>query len=255
MTFSMLRVPLRYYFNDLFRPMLLQERDFTELMARGAFRDPDTLQNPELSRSLALLAPEGGGKFEEAVLGWLGYRSEYLGLYRELANTRLGYFALAGVARTGFWDEAWFKEALARTGYSETARGALLIMMRELYEQSKLAPVLGQIRRLRREGFTDSSGARRLMDEALALPALQDVRLLSMDLEEQYEQKSVALDISLRAFSRGVISENECRRNLGALELPGDTIDVHLDREKLGIIRRLTWSPAEDGAPLQFVEE
>jgi len=255
MAYSMLQTPLRYYFNSLFTPMLIREADFVELLARGAFRHPELLQNPELSATMTALAPEGGEGFESSLVSYYGYRPEYLGLFRELANTRLGYFALAGVARTGFWDEAWFVEALARTGYSQTARAALLKMMYELYTQSKLQPVMSQIRKLYREGFTTRDNAQALIDEALDMPTLADVRMLAMDLEQVYESKSTALDITLRAFSRGVISESECRDTLSNYEIPSAIVDSQLYREKLGIIRRVSWTPPEATAPFQFVEE
>jgi hypothetical protein len=255
MTYSMLQAPLRYYFNSLFTPMLLREADFTELLSRKAFSDPDTLQNPELSAAVQSISGGDGAAFEAAMIGYYGYRPEYLGLYRELANTRLGYFALAGVARTGFYDEAWFREALARTGYSRTASDALLVMMRELYVQAKLQPIMSQARKLYREGFTTKEKVQEIIREAIDQPTLADVRLLSMELEQEYETKSMALDISLRAFTRGVIKEREARANLTALDLPGDMIDVHLYREKLGVIRRISWAAPEESAAFEIVEE
>lgn len=255
MCYSMLQTPLRYYFNNLFRPMLIREGDFVELLSRQAFTSPETLQNPQLIKSMKALAPAGGDAFVEELIGYYGYRPEYVGLFKELSNTRLGYFALAGVARTGFYEDAWFKEALHRTGYSDTAVSALQKMMYELFVSAKLLPVMPQIRRLYREGFIPREEVQVALDKAIAQPTLADVRLVAMDLEQVYESKSMALDINLRAFSRGVISEGECRSNLKALDLPGDMISNHLYREKLGIIRRVSWTQPEAQAPFQFVEE
>lgn len=255
LTYSMLQTPLRYYFNSLFRPMVLREREFTELLSRRAFTDPDTLQNPELSAAVRRLAPGGGPDFEAKLVSYFGYPGEYLGLFKELANTRLGYFALAGIARTGFWDKAWFLEALARTGYSETARGALMIMMEELVTSARQGPVLGLVRRNVREGYFDMEDVKAALDKVAVMPALADIRLYAVELETDYEERSIALDINLRAFSRGVIREAECRENLAGFIKRESMIDYNLDREKLGLIRRLTWSPPELEVPFQIVEE
>ena len=60
---------------------------------------------------------------------------------------------------------------------------------------------------------------------------------------------------TLRAFSRGVIPESECYDVLGDLDMPGDLVAVHLLREKLGIIRRVSWTAPEELAPFEIVEE
>jgi len=128
-------------------------------------------------------------------------------------------------------------------------------MMYELYTQAKLQPIMSQIRRLYREGFTTREGAQEFIAQAMEQPTLADVRLLAMDLEQSYESKSTAFDITLRAFSRGVISEGECRDALEGLAIPSYVVDEQLYREKLGIIRRVTWTPPVTLAPFEFVEE
>jgi len=255
LTFAMLKMPLTYYFNDIFRPYILPQRDFTELMSRRAFTDPELLQNPELSSAVQSLTGGQGSAWESRMIGFYGYPPQYHGLYSELANARLGYFALAGIARTGFWDETWFIEALARTGYSVTARDALLVMYKEQVKYARQQPVMYHLRRLAREGYYTIDQVKVVLSEVNAMEELDEIRLRAMALEQEYETFDMALDISLRAFSRGVIRESECRSNLSGLNVPSDLIDVHLAREKLGIIRRITWAPPEAVTPQQYVED
>jgi hypothetical protein len=255
MTVSMLKTPLTYYFNDLFRPWLISPRDFMELMSRRAFSDPDTLQNPELSATMAKIAPAGGAQFEASMVGYYGYRSEYLGLFRELANTRLGYFALAGIARTGFYEHKWFVEALARTGYSDTARKQLLKMYRVQATEARQGLVKGYIQRNVREGYFTLEEADTRLKEAAKIDDLDKIRVMAMAMDRDYQVNSMALDINLGTFSRGIITESECRKNLEGLLVDPSLVDVNLAREKLGIIRRITWTPPETEPAFQIVEE
>jgi len=256
MTATMLRTPLTYYFNDIFRPWLLSPRDFMELMSREAFTEPEKLRVPELTAAMQAVAPGGGGGFESAMVGWYGYPSPYLGFFKELANTRLGYFALAGIARAGFWDEPWFIEALSRTGYSVTARAALLLMYDELVKATRQGIVLGQLRRQLREGYLELGEVRETLTEVAAMDKLDDIRVMAMELEQDTTLKDMAVDIHLSAFTRGVIPESECVRNMRGIIKSEQLIDLQMMRTKLGLLRRLAIPiPEPEVAPFQIVEE
>jgi len=255
LTFAMLKQPLSYYFNEMFRPYVLSPMDFMELMSRDAFRHPELLQEPDLLQSVNELTGGQGSAWEGRMIGYYGYPAQYHGLFRELSHARLGYFALAGIARTGFWDEAWFIEALARTGYSVTARDALLRMYQEQVKYARQQPVMYHLRRLAREGYYTVAKVKEVLAEVNEMESLDDIRIMAMGLEQEYETFDMTLDISLRSFSRGVISESECRKNLAGLNIPVPLVDTHLAREKLGIIRRITWTAPETVPATQYVEE
>jgi len=255
LTFAMLKMPLTYYFNEMFRPLILDYRDFMELMSRDAFRNPQLLQEPDLIASVQQLTGGNGTAWEARMIGFYGYPAQYHGLFRELSHTRLGYFALAGIARTGFWDEAWFVEALARTGYSFTAREALLRMYKEQVKYARQQPVMYQLRQLARDGYYTIDQVKDMLATANEMESVDDIRIMAMALEQEYQTFSTALDISLRAFSRGVIPESECRKNLTDLNVPGDLVDIHLTREKLGLLRRIPWTPPMEAPGIPFGEE
>ncbi|MBA7559830.1 hypothetical protein ES708_01446 [subsurface metagenome] len=255
LTFAMLRQPLTYYFNDIFRPFILRIGDFMELMARDAFSHPELLREPTLVTSVQELTQGKGTAFEQKMIGYYGYPAQYYGFFKELSYAPLRYFPLAGIARAGFWDEPWFTEALSRSGYSPTARAALMDMYREQVLTSRQLPVMYQVKRLSREGFATMEEIKAHLEKAAAMETLTETRLFAMELEQEFSQKEMAFDIILRSFSRGIISEGETRKGLTGLGIPAAMLDLHLTREKLGLLRRIS-IPTEAAAPaLIGVEE
>jgi len=149
-----IRTPITYYFNSMLRPWLLDRRSFMDLMSRRAFTDPAALQNPDLTATVKALAPAGGRAFENAMIGYFGNPAQYYGFFKELANTPLRYFPLAGIARTGFFEPVWFTEALHRSGYSETAVNALMVMYRKMADEAVRGTMSGAALTRFKEGFT-----------------------------------------------------------------------------------------------------
>ncbi len=255
LTFAMLRQPLTYYFNDIFRPYIVKIGDFMELMARDAWSHPELLRVPALISSVEELTRGDGTAFEHKMIGYYGYPAQYYGLFKELSFAPLRYFPLAGIARAGFWDEAWFTEALSRSGYSPTAREALMDMYREQVLTSRQLPVMYQVKRLSREGFATMEEINAHLAKAAAMETLTETRLFAMELEQEFSQKEMSFDIIMRSFSRGIILEGETRKGLAGLGIPDAMLDLHLMREKLGLLRRIS-IPVEEAAPAMIgVEE
>jgi len=189
-----------------------------------------------------------GTAFEQKMIGYYGYPAQYYGLFKELSFAPLRYFPLAGIARVGFWDEPWFIEALSRSGYSPTAREALMVMFREQVLTARQLPVMSQIRRLSREGFATMEEIKAHLEKAAKFETLTESRFFAMELEQEFAQKEMAFDIMMRAFSRGITSESETRKGLAGLGLPEVMLDLHFMREKLGLLRRIS-IPTEAAAP------
>lgn len=251
-----LKIPLELYFNDQYRPNILPQRDFTELLSRGAFDHPEYLQNPSLSESMNWLNSGGRGNAVGEFLGYYGYPSAYEGLYRELANTRLGYFALAGIARTGFWDEAWFTEALARTGYSETARRQLMGMFTEQVTYARTSPILSHVRAGVREGFFTEEEAQELIAQAREISDLAEVRLMAIGLEKTLNSREASAHVVLNAFARGLINEQDCSQALDNIFVDGEIASLRLLEAKIGLVRKVTITAAEAPEPeIEYVSE
>ena len=101
--------PLKYAFNEIFRPYLPNWRDTMELYSRGTITRDRVLQWSRYN----------------------GYPDEFMPFWDELKNSPTGYFGLAGIARTGYWNEEFFREELQRSGYSPTAQQAMFEMFRD----------------------------------------------------------------------------------------------------------------------------
>jgi len=121
LTFALLKTPLQYHFNKIFRPRLFTERDLISIMDRRIFEEPEALATPGLPEAVMSLQGDYSGDYVRDLIGYFGFPPDYYAVYKELATTRLGYFALAGVARGGYYDFDWFQEALLRSGYSNTS--------------------------------------------------------------------------------------------------------------------------------------
>ncbi|MBA7560970.1 hypothetical protein ES708_02604 [subsurface metagenome] len=154
LTVAAIRTPLTYHFNELFRPYLIRDGDFFELMSRKAWTDPEDLQNPELTTSVMALTGGNGEAYERKLIGYYGYPAVYHGLFRELANAPLRYFPLAGIARTGFFERVWFTEALSRSGYSRTAKDALMVMYKKMVDEDVKGAMSGAAVKRFKEGLT-----------------------------------------------------------------------------------------------------
>lgn len=252
MSFSMLQTPLRYYFNNLFRPRLLSERDFTELMSRRAFTEPEALQNPPLVASVEALTGGDGEGFERSLIGYYGFPDQYHGLYKELANARIGYFALAGIARTGFYERNWFIEALHRTGYSETAVKQLLIMYEKMVDEAVQGAMSGAAIRRFKEGFTTEEQFQGEMF-LLGYSEKQFAKYLAaarLDYATDYTSDLIAAYRD--AVRKGNLTIDEYRQALLSLALVPERVEGYVIREVARIRPKERLTPV--GPPAPFYE-
>jgi len=153
----MITTPLRYYYNYLFRPWIIDRGTIASAMGRNLFGKPENLLPPRLAAEVTALTRGDAEGYEKRLLGYHGFGDEYYAIFKELANTPARYFPLRMVADMGVYDEKWFIEELQRAGYSSTTIARLLDVFRRQALGEIKSIYLGTAINLYREGFiTDS---------------------------------------------------------------------------------------------------
>lgn len=255
LVYAMVRKPSEYYFNMWFRPRILGEGEFKDLMSRRAFTDPDALQNPALSASIKAFGGEDGENIERLLLGYYGYNAAYLGMYKELASTPLRYFPLTAIARGGFYDFTWFEEALHRSGYSDTAVEQLHRMYKWMAGDVRIGRFRTPLRGMLRDGFMTLEDVAWAMDAGRLMENIDQAIESGVELDLELDRKRDHRDIILRSFTRGMISEAEAMDQLIDIPMTKEKAWLEMLREKLGLYRRVRLEIEEEPAPLIVVEE
>jgi hypothetical protein len=249
LTVAAIKTPMTYHFNELFRPNIVDARTFTELMARKAWVDPEPLRNPALTSAVRALTGGDGEAYERKWLGYMGYPDGYHGLFKEMANTPLRYFPLAGIARTGFFETEWFTEALHRSGYSQTAVDALMIMYEKMRDEALQGSMSGAAVARYKEGFTTEEQFAGEM-ELLGYSPQQFEKYLAaakIDYATDYLRDLVAAYKD--AAGKGHISIDEYRDNLLGLGLVPERVEAYVFRARVRIRPKEKLTPIAPPTP------
>lgn len=230
---SGLRTPLNYYINSLLRPWLLSPRDFMELMSRRAFTEPEVLMGPEHAARFLKAVGDDGDKFANDMIGYQGYPAEYRAIFDELANTRIGYFALAAVARDGTFDKEWFTESLHRAGYSERVVQRLLDMYQRAAAEKSQGQFASTAFKRFREGITELPGFRQELEVFRYGPDKIDGFAVAATLDRETDEISSLISAYRSSFRRGKITPDQFREGLSGLGLTPLRIDVYLEEERV----------------------
>lgn len=232
LTYAMLRTPLTYHFNELFRPFILRDRDFMQLMSRQAWSNPEALQQPALTSSVKQLTGGDGEAYERKVIGYYGYPDIYYGLYKELANTPLRYFPLAGIARTGFFDTIWFTEALHRSGYSKTAIDALMVMYKKMVDENVQGSMSGAAVKRFKEGLTTEE---QFSGELMMLGYSEEQipkYMAAARMDYAYDYTMDLISAFRDAVRKGNISIDDYRSSLLNLGIVPERVEGYVLRER-----------------------
>lgn len=222
--------PMRYWGLDKFRPMMLSERDFAELMSRRAFTDPEVLRTEGLEEGVRTLPGGGGLGTERAIMGYLGYPDGYLPLFKELANARLGYFPLAGIARSGFYEREWFSEALARTGYSVTAKEQLLGMYEDLVLESTKGMMSGAVTKPYRLGLLWDDEFHGHLGSLGYQVGQREKALYAAQLDFATEQAEDWKDLYIDRYVKGLLDEDDLGLAITGLGYRPEKVELEVAR-------------------------
>lgn len=233
MLFSGLRTPLNYYFNNLLRPWILERRDFMELLSRRAYTEPDVLMGPELAGRFREAMGMDGSAFIDQMLGFYGFPAGNRPFFEELANTRIGYFALAAVARDGTFDSEWFTESLHRAGYSERVVQRLLDMYQRAAAEKSQGQFASTAFKRFREGLTDQAGFRQELELFAYGPDKIPRFLVAGELDRETDSTSDLVSAYRASFRRGRISPEEFTQGLRSLGITPERVDAYLEQERI----------------------
>jgi len=244
LTMAAIKTPMTYHFNEMFRPNIVDSRTFTELMARKAWVDPEPLRNPELTAAVQQLTGGNGYAYEAKWLGYMGYPEMYHGLFKEMANTPLRYFPLAGIARTGFFETEWFTEALHRSGYSKTAVDALMVMYEKMRDEALQGSMSGAAVTRFKEGFTTEeqfSGEMTLLGYS---PQQFDKYLAAARIDYSTDYLRDLISAYRDAVRKGNITLDDYRTKLLGLGIVPERVETYVYKERARL------KPKEDLSPL-----
>lgn len=228
-----LSTPLRYYFNYTLRPWLPGAGEIAECMSRDLFIDPESL-NPELAPGIKdLVGPDGGVAFEKRLLGYRGFHDEYYPVFKELASSRIGYFALAAIARSGVFDEEIFTSEMMRAGYWPRARTMLIDMYRR-DAAGELKPIYtGVAIDAFKEGWFLEPRLRAELTELGIPTANHDRYVHAAWLKYEVDLLSDRLAGLKEAYRKGLVTDSEFSGSLTAWGMADERATEHLRREQI----------------------
>jgi len=209
--------PLKYSFNEIFRPYLLSWSQVMELHSRNFFEEQEFMM----------------------FLKYHGYPDEFKRYFDELAITPVRYFGLAAVARMGYFDEQFFEEELNRSGYSRQAKQVMLQMYAQTAKEAVKAHYASVVIDRYRTGIIDKNG----LDQELKMLGYPDKVRPSLITGAQlyYDLDSVKDHIeAIRfAYRRGKITIEQLKAELANLGIRDDMISriaaIELARTKTDV--------------------
>lgn len=127
-----IKTPLTYYMNSLLRPWLPSARDAAQMRSRVYITAEEYSQ----------------------LLAYYGIPDQWHDYMDRLTETKVGYFALAAVARNGVFDSQIFERDLHRSGYANEMVQMLLTMYQKLSLESVKGSMSSTAINRFKEGFT-----------------------------------------------------------------------------------------------------
>ncbi len=228
-----LTTPLRYYFNYTMRPWLPDRRVMDMSMSRELFKQPETLVAPEWVEPIKALVGPDADAFERRMLGYHGFADEWYPVYKELANTPVGYFALAGIARTGVFDPAFFTEAIQRAGYSPRLKSEFYKMFEYMAKASAQTLYIGDPINAFKEGwFSEDRLSRELIECGIpeeSLPRYVHAAWIKYEVDLLSDRLAGLKE----AYRKGLVTDTDFQNSLTGWGMVAERAEEHLRREQI----------------------
>lgn len=217
-----IRTPITYYFNDMLRPWLPSPRDSAQMRSRQYISETEYSQ----------------------LLAYQGLPDQWHDHMDKLTETRVGYFALAAVARNGVFDRELFYRDLHRAGYAEEMITLLLNMYEKTAGETVQGMMSGAAIKRFKEGFTTEG---QFHDEMMMLgysEAQWPIFLAAAQLDYAYDYLNDLVAAYRDAVRKGHISMDEYRTSLSNLGIVPERVEAYVLRERARL------KPAEPLTPI-----
>jgi hypothetical protein len=222
MSFCALRTPLTYYFNYILRPRLPDPRESS------------------IMRSRQLITKEDYAK----LLGYQGLPDYWHDNMDLLTETRVGYFALANIARNGVFDKELFERDCHRAGYAQEMINMLLDMYQKNASEAVRGLMSGAATNRFKYGYTTEDGFK---DELRMLGYSEDqipVYVAAAKLDYATDYIGNLKTAYQEAVRKGNISMDGYRQALLGLNIVPERV------EALVLIERARLKPTEPLTPI-----
>lgn len=132
--------------------------------------------------------------------------------------------------------DAYFRLKLAKSGLDDTDVQAFIPVIKMGILRREQTIRYSQVERLYRDGFIGTDRARAEINLAREPAPVVDYRMAALELSREYKVLADTRSATLMAMSRGLITRDEAREQLGRLGMPGDRVELEVLKATLGMI-------------------
>jgi len=223
--------PVRYYYQELARPYFPDLGHALSLAGEYAFVTPAKSGAAVVTREALEGINQENKKAFMDVSRYQGFSDEWLDKLYELADSPAKYFALRGMADSGFWDEGYFIMELMNSGYNVPTIKNMLDMFRR-YSLGEVKGVMLPVAMTRfREGFSNEEDLKTEL-RSLGLPEPKlDLYVFAANLSYQTDYASDLLAAYRTQFRKDMITEANFRQLLHGLGLNSVRVEGYVIRD------------------------
>jgi hypothetical protein len=223
--------PVRYFYQEKARPYFPDLGHALSLAGEYAFVTPAKAGGGSVTLdALDGINVENKAAFKD-VARYQGFSDDWLDKLYELADSPGKYFALRGMADSGFWDEGYFIMELMNSGYNVPTIKNMVAMFRR-YSLGEVKGVMLPVAMTRfKEGF---SGEEDLKTElrSLGLPEPKiPLYIFAANLSYQTDYASDMLTAYRTQFRKDMVTEADFRQLLAGLGINPVRIEGYVLRE------------------------
>lgn len=206
---SSIRTPLTYHFNNILRPWMPRMPEVSDM------------------RSRQLITKKEYSDY----LGYQGFPNQWHDNLDLLTETKVGYFALANIARNGVFDRPLFERDCRRAGYAQETIDMLL----DMYQKNSLEAVQGQMSGAANKRFKEGFTTEAQFHEELMLLGYSEgqwpVFLAAAKMDYAYDYLNDLVSAYRDAVRKGNISIEEYRATLLSLGIVPERVEAYVLKE------------------------